>query len=378
MAVVPAHAQSVGTDALQLLQSVPNPLVVIGRDNALTFGNVAAEQFFHLSARMLTRLGLADMVSSTSPLIGLVEDVRTERTTINEYGIVIGTPRLGGQRTVDLQVTSVPESPDLVLVQIWPRSIAQRIDRQLTHRDAARTVTGMASMLAHEIKNPLSGIRGAAQLLEPALGDDDKALARLICDETDRIRDLVDQMEVFTDERPVERQSVNIHEVLDHVIALGKSGFAHRRHIEQVYDPSLPPVLGNRDQLVQVFLNLLKNACEADADRSRAILLSTAFRPGIRLTMPGSGVRMSLPLEVSIQNAGEAIPETVMAQLFEPFFTTKSGGKGLGLALVAKIVSDHSGIVDCESDDQRTIFRVLLPVFSAASSDASDDREMSS
>lgn len=350
-------------DALSIVQAISNPVLVLDDSDSVVFGNVAAEHFFKLSAKMLVRLRLRDMVSETSPLIGLVDEVRATRVSVNEYALSVGTPRSGGARTVDLQVSALPEPDGLVLVQFWPRSIAERIDRQLTHRDAARTITGMAGMLAHEIKNPLSGIRGAAQLLEPDLSDDDKTLAQLICSETDRIRDLVDQMEVFTDERPVSADSLNIHEVLDHVIALGETGFASGRRVMKDYDPSLPHVQGNRDQLVQVFLNLMKNACEADRGNHGPIVFTTAFRPGIRLTVPASGARMSLPLEVCVHNSGEEIPAMLLPHLFEPFVTSKAGGKGLGLALVAKIISDHSGVVDCESTTERTTFRVLLPIY---------------
>ena len=141
--------------------------------------------------------------------------------------------------------------------------MADKIDRQMTHRSAARSVTGLAAMLAHEIKNPLSGIRGAAQLLETAVSDEDRALTRLITDETDRIVSLVDRMEIFSDERPIDRYPVNIHVVLDHVKAIAKNGFASQIKIVEDYDPSLPSVYANRDQLIQVFLNLVKNAAEA-------------------------------------------------------------------------------------------------------------------
>ena len=350
--------------ALQLVQAIPNPVVALDGNDQILFANAAAENFFQQGARMLQRMSLVDLVSQTSPLIVLADSVRRNRTSVNEHSLTIGTPRTGGERNVDLQLAAVPECSGVVLLQITPRSIARKIDRQLTHRDAVRTVAGMAAMMAHEIRNPLSGIRGAAQLLEPALEEGDASLARLICDETVRIGALVDQMEVFCDERPLDRSAVNIHEVLDHVIAIASSGFANHRRIEQHYDPSLPPVHGNRDQLVQVFLNLLKNAHEAS--RGSAIAISTAYRPGIHLSVEGSGERLSLPLEVCVSNSGDPIPEDLRPRLFEPFVTTKANGKGLGLALVAKIVSDHSGVIECESDTDRTVFRILLPRFTTS------------
>ena len=213
---------------------------------------------------LLRRHLLRDLVPFGSPLLTLIEQVRKRGAAVNEYKVDLGTPRNPGDRLVDLHVAPLPEQTDHVVVMLQERTIADKMDRQLTHRGAARSVIALAAMLAHEIKNPLSGIRGAAQLLEQSANDDDRTLTRLICDEADRIVKLVDRMEVFADERPVEREPINIHVVLEHVKRLAQSGFArHIKFIEE-YDPSLPPVLANRDQLIQVFLNLVKNAAEVD------------------------------------------------------------------------------------------------------------------
>jgi two-component system nitrogen regulation sensor histidine kinase GlnL len=263
-----------------------------------------------------------------------------------------------------MHVAPLPEQPDYVVVMLQERTIADKMDRQLTHRGAARSVIALAAMLAHEIKNPLSGIRGAAQLLEQSANDDDRTLTRLICDEADRIVKLVDRMEVFGDERPVEREPINIHVVLEHVKRLAQSGFARNIKFVEDYDPSLPPVLANRDQLVQVFLNLIKNAAEAIGDGGE-IALTTAFRPGVRLSLPGSKTRVSLPLEFCVRDNGPGVPEELMPHLFDPFVTTKPSGSGLGLALVSKIVGDHGGIIECESQPRRTVFRILMPKYTA-------------
>jgi two-component system, NtrC family, nitrogen regulation sensor histidine kinase GlnL len=351
-----------------VLNALPHPVVMIGPDDQIADANVAAEDFFEVSLPVLRRHALRELVPFGSPLLALVEQVRRRAAPVNEYRVDLGTPRNPGERIVDLHVAPVPERSGHVVVMLLERTMADKMDRQLTHRGAARSVIALAAMLAHEIKNPLSGIRGAAQLLEQSVGDDDRSLTRLICDEADRIVKLVDRMEVFADERPVEREPVNIHVVLDHVRKLAQSGFARHIRFTQDYDPSLPPVHANRDQLVQVFLNLVKNAAEAIGEEALdgEIQLTTAFRPGVRLMMPGNKTRVSLPLEFCIRDNGPGVPEDLMQHLFDPFVTTKPSGSGLGLALVAKIIGDHGGVIECESQARHTVFRVLMPMFTRA------------
>jgi two-component system, NtrC family, nitrogen regulation sensor histidine kinase GlnL len=354
-----------------ILNALPHPVVSVSATGMIVDGNAAAEGFFQASIAVLKRHAIKDVVPFGSPLLALIEQVRERHAPVNEYKVDLGTPRNGHERIVDIYVAPLAERPGDVVIMLQERTIADKMDRQLTHRGAARSVTALAAMLAHEIKNPLSGIRGAAQLLEGSVDDQDRTLTRLICDEADRIVKLVDRMEVFSDERPVERQPVNIHVVLEHVKKLSQSGFArHIRFVEE-YDPSLPPVFGNRDQLVQVFLNLVKNAAEAIGEGATdgEIMLSTAFRPGVRLTMPGVSSRVALPLEVCVRDNGPGVPDDLMPHLFDPFVTTKSSGTGLGLALVAKIVGDHGGIVECDSQPRKTVFRILLPMARVSQTD---------
>ncbi len=353
--------------AALLLDALPHPVMLIDPDGHVTEANGAAQDFFQVSVAMLRRQPIANYVPFGSPLLALIDQVRMRGSAVNEYRVDVGTPRNGSERVVDIYASPILEQPEHVVVMLQERTMAEKIDRQLTHRGAARSVTGLAAMLAHEIKNPLSGIRGAAQLLESSVDDNDRALTRLITDEADRIVKLVDRMEVFSDERPIERDPVNIHVVLEHVKRLAQSGFARHIRIVEEYDPSLPPVYANRDQLIQVFLNLVKNAAEAIGDdQDGEIMLTTAFRPGIRLSVPGSANRVTLPLEFAVRDNGPGVPSDMLPHLFDPFVTTKTNGTGLGLALVAKIIGDHGGVIECESQQNRTTFRVLMPAFPGA------------
>lgn len=359
---------SIEADAsTSVLQALPQPIVVCGEDRSIVFVNYAAEAFFGASLSVLARQRLDDLIAFGSPITSLVETVAQRRAPMTEYRVRVGSSRFGDERIADVFASPLSDNDGRIALLIQERTMADKIDRQMVSRGAARSVTGLASMLAHEIKNPLSGIRGAAQLLEQSVPSDEVPLAQLIREETDRIVDLIDRVEVFGDDRPMEREPINIHVVLDRVKLLAKSGVARGITFSEEYDPSLPPVYGNRDQLIQIFLNLVKNAAEAlDRTQNPEIRLSTAFRPGIRISVTGVSERISLPLEIIIEDNGPGVPPDILPFLFDPFVTTKTNGSGLGLALVAKIVGDHGGVIDCESRPGRTRFRILLPVANPA------------
>lgn len=348
-------------EAGAVLSALAVPLFVVDADGCLSFVNQAAEQFFASSRTTLIGRPLLDLLPGDSPVVALIHQARTGGHSISESGVTLTSPKIGSH-FVSIDAAIMADVPGSVVVSIHERSIARKIDHQLIHRNAARSVTAMAAMLAHEVKNPLSGIRGAAQLLELNAAPDDHQLTRLICEEADRIVALVDRMEMFSDQRPLAREAVNIHVVLEHVRRLAESGFARKLRFIESYDPSLPPVYGNRDLLIQAILNLVKNAAEAAPSEGGEILLSTRYQQGVRLAVPGSGSRVDLPLTLMIQDNGPGIPEDLQPHLFDPFVTTKAGGSGLGLALVAKIVGDHGGVIEFDSAPRRTVFRVMLPM----------------
>jgi two-component system, NtrC family, nitrogen regulation sensor histidine kinase GlnL len=362
-----AHPAQRRPDAAKVLNAIVQPLLTVDALGMVVDVNAAAETFFDMGRGALLRSRLTDLIPSDSPVFALVAEALSNQATVNGYKIDISTPRTGNRNDVDVFVTPLPQPDEAVAIMLQERAIAEKIDRQLTHRSAARSITALGLMLAHEIKNPLSGIRGAAQLLEANASDEDRALTRLICEETDRIVKLVDRVQSFADSTPAQWESLNIHAVLDHVKRLAQAGFARHIRFVEDYDPSLPHVPGSRDQLIQVFLNLVKNAAEAIGQDSieGEITLTTAYRPGVRLRTTPNAEPVALPLEVCIRDNGPGIAPEILGNLFEPFVTTKTQGSGLGLALVAKLIGDHGGIIECESHPRKTTFRVLMPLRSS-------------
>jgi two-component system nitrogen regulation sensor histidine kinase GlnL len=344
----------------QIAAALPMPIIMVAADQRLLFANPAAEQFFAMGAGFLRRQKLGDLVPFGSPLLHLITQATERNASVGERDVDLTTPR-HGERLADAVVTPVPEPEGAVVIWLQEKSLAQRLDRQLLHRGAVRSLHGMAAVLAHEIKNPLAGIRGAAQLLEDALPESERNLSQLIVAESDRIRDLIDRMETFGSTRTLPRVPVNIHEVLDRVRRVAETSFAMHVKFIEAFDPSLPSVLGDRDQLIQVFLNLVRNAADASPEQGAEITLTTGYRPGVHMSSNGASGRVSLPLEVTVRDNGSGVSEDLVPYIFDPFVTTKPRGSGLGLALVAKIIGDHGGVIECESMPRRTVFRVLLP-----------------
>jgi len=344
-----------------ILDSLSEAVVVVDGGGLVHYANLSAEQFFGVGRARIVGHPLSEFMPDDTPLFSLLEQVLATGGAVAENGVTLSSPRIGN-RFCALRLSPVADSDGLVVVSLVEQTIARNIDRQMSHRSAARSVSALAAMLAHEVKNPLSGIRGAAQLLEQCVPDSERELISLICEETDRIVALVDRMEAFADGRPIERGPINIHQVLNHVRRISQNGFGKGVRFVETYDPSLPDVHGDRDQLIQVFLNLVKNACEAPGEGEREIELSTAYRHGLRLAVPGQQAKVNLPLVVSVRDNGRGISDEIRAHLFDAFVTNKPTGTGLGLALVAKIINDHGGAIEFESEPGRTTFRVMLPL----------------
>ena len=352
------------TDALPrpgaIWASLPMPALLIDATDHIRAANPAAETFLLASTRALSGHRVTDRLTLDAPLAEALQRARDNQSDlyINDVNIALGER---GTQQCTLQIAPLQDDPGMLLLLISPRVIADRLGRATNASSAAKSAIGMAEMLAHEIKNPLAGISGAAQLLAMNLSAEDREMTDLIVEETRRIVKLLEQVELFGNLRPPDRREVNIHDALDRARRSAQMGYAAHMTMVEDYDPSLPATYADPDQLMQVFLNLIKNAAEAARNKPGTIRLHTFYDLSLRLRRKdGSG--SALPLQVEIIDDGPGIPPDIAADIFEPFVSGRENGTGLGLALVSKIMTDHGGWIGVESAPGKTVFRLSLPV----------------
>lgn len=339
--------------------SLPVPALLIGADDCIADVNAAAEGFLNASRRSVTGRPLWDVIAVDAAVGRAFADARRNNAPLLVNDVEIGT---GGREAVEcgLQIAPLAGRPGGMLMLIVPRQLAGPLTQGHSARSAAQSAIGMARMLAHEIKNPLAGIIGAAQLLGMNLGPQDIELTDLVVAESRRIVKLLEQVDEFGNLRPPELQPINLHDLLDRARRSALLGFGAHMRIVEAYDPSLPLAWGDPDQLLQVFLNLLKNASEAADKKGGTIRLRSYFEHRFRLRRSDRAGH-SLPLQVEVIDDGPGLPEAIRDAVFDPFVSGRENGTGLGLALVSKIVSDHGGWISVASVPGRTVFRLSLP-----------------
>lgn len=348
-----------------MLSGIRYPITAIDRDNRFIFANPAAEEFFQASASLLAACQVEDFFVDVIP--EMLNRARANRSSVSDQGIDLHSPKLG-QKRINIQVSPLHDARETLVMAVQEMHLAERLRGQEQFRGAARSMELLSALLAHEIKNPLAGIRGAAELLADDPSGDPSALTGLIMAETDRIAALLTRVETLVGEEPPERKPVNIHAVLNHCIKVAKNSFGREAQLVTSFDPSLPQALGDHDLLVQCFINLIKNACEA-IDKNNLIEIKSSFNLGARFAYASGGEGAACPLVVEITDHGSGIPSHLRDHIFDPFITGRPNGTGLGLAMVASAVSRHGGTIDVDTQPGRTSFRVGLPMSEIAMSE---------
>ncbi|MDC1383014.1 ATP-binding protein [Candidatus Puniceispirillum sp.] len=346
--------------ASQVLASLPNPLFILDSKNCFVYLNQAAEMFFQSSQSILFGVSLKSLIPEDTPIFSMLKRAKEQNISVGDQGLELAGPKLR-LKSVNLQITPFGEVSPRLLISLQERAFAERLRGQSLFRGAARSISAMAALLAHEVKNPLAGIKGAAQLLESGLNDEDRVLTRMIVEESDRVTALLDRMEGFAGGAVLNLRPVNIHEVLDHCLALASASYGAHLTVCRHYDPSLPPVHGHRDLLIQAFINMIKNASEA-TDKKGELIIKTSYSQGRRLSFAASNGSSHVPVQVDLIDNGRGIPDDIRDHLFDPFVSGRIGGSGLGLTMVASVVADHGGMIEVDSMLGRTAFRMNFPV----------------
>ena len=339
--------------------SLPVPCVVLDEGNFIKDINPAAESFFNASKRSLENVYLWHRLTIGQSLQENFSDARDNASQLFVNDVLVDTG-VNSAVQCNLKLAPLLSLSGYMILLIAPHELAGRLTQTQKVKSAAKSAIGMAEMLAHEIKNPLAGITGAAQLLSMNLPSNDLELTDLIVAETRRILKLLEQVEQFGNLRTPYFRELNLHDALDRARRSAQLGFGAHMQFFEDYDPSLPPVYGDVDQLLQVFLNLLKNASEAASAKGGAIRLRTFYEHSFKLRRSdGSG--QVLPLQIEICDDGPGLPFEIRNDIFDPFVSGKQSGTGLGLALASKIISDHNGWLCVDSEPGNTVFRISLP-----------------
>ena len=366
----------------EVMDVLPFPVVLLDEEDSFVWLNHAGEHFFKSSLSILSGTRLDRLIPQDSQIFSLIRRARQSGSSVEDKAITFVGPRIG-LKGASIQLVPFHmagfERP-LILMTLQERTGAEQLATQQNFKGAALSMSRMTSLLAHEIKNPLAGIKGAAQLLEMELSEAQHELSNMIVSETDRITSLLRRIENLSSDAPVRFKTVNIHEILDHCLKITSASFGRHLDIKRSYDPSLPDIQADREMLVQCFINLFKNASEATAEGD-SLSIHTSYSLTRYVTTETSRKLIHLPLQIAITDSGKGVSEELQAHVFEPFVSNKSGGSGLGLAMVASVIADHGGAIAMQSSAQGSCFTLNLPIIQSYTDNAvanqTSDREVS-
>jgi len=347
----------------KLLDLLPFPVLLITEDASFVWLNHAAETFFDSSRTMLVGSELTLFFASDSPIFSLIDRSRSSGRSVSDSSVSFYSPKFGARRG-DVNLVPIMGAKGTVselIITIHEQTSFRQFEDMNQFKGAALSMSKMTALLSHEIKNPLAGIKGAAQLLQMELPEQSHELSEMIVTEADRITSLLNRIDTFSVDAPLSLENLNIHEVLDHTLRVTSASFGRHLVIERQYDPSLPFLDADRELLVQCFLNLFKNASEATAKGGR-LKIRTSYNLARYMAQSATKRLVHLPLQIEVEDNGSGISDEVVSHIFEPFISTKTQGSGLGLAMVASIISDHGGAISLKQVPAGSCFVINLPL----------------
>ena len=344
----------------KIWSTIPNPLILIDEKDFIFAINPAAESLFNVSNRNIKGAHFSSRLGSNNLLTESLLAVRDSQT--NAYISNINIEIMGRSNIeCNLQLSILTNTTDFILVGLDVREIDDLTGKVFDSLEASHPTIGLVEMLSHEIKNPLAGIIGAAQLLSMNLSKKDNKLIDLIVDESRRIEETLSHVGQFGKFKPISKKSENIHLILDRARKIATYGFASNIVIKEKYDPSLPNIFGDFDLLLQTFLNIFKNSVEA-AENGSVIIEVRTFYENLMNVKNNRGESIPAPLNIEIRDNGRGFSKSILAKAFQPFVTSKTNGSGLGLVLVSRIIREHNGWISIKSSPGDTVIRISLPI----------------
>ena len=345
-----------------ILNELRTPVFLINKHNFIKYINLMGEEFFGYSAKLIIGKPLDKFINDDSSVFNLLDRVRKSRLGLTEESLDFGNINFPNRK---VRVHILPSGFDNnIIVQISELTISELFQKQALNTKISKSFSSMVDMLMHELKNPLSGIKGASQLIEFDVKDNENLLelSQLITIESDRIVSLLNRMEqISTNNIKLEFESINIHEILNHCRRVAQNSFGSNIEFIEEYDPSLPKILIDKNLMIQVILNLLKNAAEAYNTHGKVKIITTYNSNNVK-SYSQSGLQTSLPLQIEIIDFGKGIPAEILPNIFNPFVTSKKEGKGLGLSIVASGLEEMNANIDVSSVDGFTCFRINFPL----------------
>ncbi|MDC0456693.1 ATP-binding protein [Alphaproteobacteria bacterium] len=346
-----------------ILNELRTPVFLVNKHNNVVYLNAIGEEFFGYSGNLIIGKSIYNLIPKDSPISNLLTRVRKFKHGLTEDSLDFSNINFPNRR-VRAHIVPLSLQSNQIMIQLSELTVSEMFQSQRINSKMSKSFSCMIDMLMHELKNPIAGIKGASQLIESDLNSDKniKELTTLIDVESDRIVSLLNRMEQINNNSiTTDYQFLNVHEILNHCKRVAQNSFGLNIKFIESFDPSLPYLFANKDLLIQILINILKNSCEASFNNGK-IKIKTSFNSDKKISFSHEEIPLSLPLQLEIIDYGEGIAKNLLPNIFDPFVSTKKNGKGLGLSIVASGLHDMGAVIDISSSPSLTNVCINFPL----------------